>query len=74
MNSSATESFTDVWGSSSSNVFAAGNVGNVGIWHYDGNSWSAMNSGSANEFRGIWGSLSSDVFAVGGGDIQHYSP
>ena len=62
----------DVWGSSSSDVFAVGVNGT--ILHYDGTSWSAMTSGTTVLLYGIWGSSASDVFAAGvSGTILHYN-
>jgi hypothetical protein len=61
----------DVWGTSSSDVFAVGGAGT--ILHYNGKSWTAMKGGTTNDLNGIWGSSSTDVFAVGGaGTILHY--
>jgi len=61
----------NIWGTSSSDVFAVG-VGGM-ILHYDGSTWSIMDSGTANELLGIWGTSSSDVYAVGtGGLVLHY--
>ncbi|MCP4346651.1 MAG: choice-of-anchor D domain-containing protein [Desulfobacterales bacterium] len=60
-----------IWGSSGSDVFAAGDSGT--ILHYDGTSWNSMNSGSTDKLYGVWGSSGSDVFAVGDkGTILHY--
>jgi hypothetical protein len=61
-----------IWGSSSSNIFAIGDMGT--ILHYNGTSWSTMNSGTNNDIYGVWGSSSTDVFAVGAsGTILHYN-
>ena len=61
----------DVWGTSSSDVFAVGSGGV--ILHYDGNSWTSMPSGTASDLYGVWGSSSSDVFVAGtAGAVLHY--
>ncbi|MFC2056451.1 WD40/YVTN/BNR-like repeat-containing protein [Chloroflexota bacterium] len=71
-----------VWGNSPSDVFVVGS--DLGVWHYDGNSWSSMPDiefEDAEEkfifwhkfLSAVWGSSSSDVFAVGSdGIIVHY--
>jgi hypothetical protein len=62
---------SDVWGSSSNDVFAVGESGT--ILHYDGNSWNVMSSGTTDDLYGVWGSSWDDVFAVGeSGTILHY--
>jgi len=53
-----------VWGSSPSDVFAAGSGG---ILHYDGTSWTPM-EGTGWLNSSVWGSSASDVFAVGKDD------
>lgn len=69
MDSGTTDSLTDVWGTSGTNVFAVSYEG--GILHYDGNAWSQMASNNTFPLRAIWGSNSSNVFAVGGGWDPH---
>jgi len=66
MLSPTTTQLNDVWGSSSSDIFAVGDYST--ILHYDGSAWSAMNYGATNSISlfGVWGSSGSDVFAVGG--------
>ena len=65
--------FTDLWGSSASDVFAAGNVDAGFIEHYDGVSWgSCQTSDNTGLFldsriRALWGTGSSDAFAAGTG-------
>ena len=73
MNSgSATVNLSEVWGSSSTDVFAVGTGGT--ILHYDGNTWSNMPSGTSDTLSAVWGSSSSDVYTVGtNGIILHYS-
>jgi len=66
----------DVWGSSSSDVFAVGGVYPSGtIVHYDGMSWTPMASGTGSYYlTGVWGRSPTDVFAVGlYGTILHYT-
>jgi len=61
----------DVWGSSSSDVFVAGDNGM--IFHYNGDNWTLMNSNCSRNLKGIWGSSVSDIYAVGDrGAIMHY--
>ena len=60
-----------VWGSSSSDVFAAGDGGI--ILHYDGSAWSPIKSGTTVELPTLWGTSGRDVFLVGfSGTILHY--
>ncbi len=62
----------DLWGTSSSDVYAVGEEGT--ILHYDGTEWSAMTSGTDHNLNGVWGTSSSNVYAVaGGGMILHYN-
>ena len=61
----------EVWGTSSTNVFAVGTDGV--IVHYDGVSWRNMESGVKSNLNDIWGSSPTDIFAVGDkGAIVHY--
>jgi hypothetical protein len=61
----------DVWGSSGTDVFVAGNFGT--ILHWNGTSWSEMSTGTLEHLKGVWGTSSTDVFAVGeNGTIIHY--
>jgi hypothetical protein len=53
----------DVWGSSSSDVFAVGDNGT--ILHFDGSRWSAMSSPTADTLRGISGTSPDNVYASG---------
>jgi hypothetical protein len=66
-------SLRGVWGSSSSDIFAVGEMG--AILHYDGADWVEMDStvGGA-EIRAVWGSAGSDVFISVGfpSRIFHY--
>ena len=65
----------DVWGSSSSDVYAVG-LGDFfdPIWHYNGSAWSEMSGVIDGDYFGIWGDSSDDIFVVGAGDkIIHYN-
>jgi hypothetical protein len=53
--SGITADLNAVWGSSSTNIFAAGQSGT--IIHYDGSSWSVMASGTTADIYGIWGQI-----------------
>ena len=69
--SSISNMYSDVWGSSSSDVFIVGANGK--ILHYDGNDWSNMDSGTSQILTSIWGSSATDIYAVGyNGIILHY--
>jgi hypothetical protein len=72
MDSGTTENLKDIWGSSSSNVFAVGSNGTFLI--YDGYSWTAPMAGIFTfNFNAIWGSSGSDLFVVcDGGAIGHF--
>jgi len=72
MNSNTTNNLRDVWGNSSTDVFAVGLSGT--IIHYNGSTWSVMTSPTTNDLWGVWGSNASDVFAVGdGGTILNFN-
>jgi len=66
---------TDVWGTSSSDIFAVGYSGTIA--HWDGSIWSLMEN-PAEDYEGItgiWGSSSSNVYAVSmnpQGYVLHY--
>jgi hypothetical protein len=65
-------SWNALWGTSSSDVFAAGAGGQ--IRHFDGTTWSdPMDVPTTVELKGLWGTSDDDVFAVGAtGTILHY--
>ncbi len=70
----ATNTLFGVWGSGTSDVFAAGYYDDDTMRHYDGSSWSEMTSNTPNDLHGVWGGGASDVFAVGhNGTIIHYA-
>ena len=62
MDSNTTVNLYDIWGSSSSDVFAVGEDGT--ILHYDGSTWEEMTSNTTKTLYDISGSSSSDVFAI----------
>jgi hypothetical protein len=73
MMAEGTSDLHDVWGTTSSNVFA---VGGQQILRYDGAQWSEQHRlestpgsdtwGLPGGLRGVWGTSATDVFAVGG--------
>ncbi|HEY1814393.1 MAG TPA: hypothetical protein VGG74_18705 [Kofleriaceae bacterium] len=65
-------SWSAIWGSSPTDVFAAGSGGV--IRHYDGTGWSdPMDTQTSVDLDGLWGNGSDDVFAVGdNGTLLHY--
>ncbi len=62
---------TSVWGSSSTDVWAAGSGGS--IVHWDGTAWKETPTGVKNTFRAIWGSGPNDVWAVAMTDVIMHS-
>jgi hypothetical protein len=61
--------FSDIWGSSGSDVYAAGSGA---ILHYDGNTWSQVFSEGGSEAFGL---SATDVYVVGGnGSVLHGTP
>jgi len=62
----------DLWGFSSTDIFAAGSDGT--IVRYNGSTWSDLDSGTTEDFNDIWGSSVSHLFAVGtNGIILRYN-
>jgi hypothetical protein len=61
--STTTRKLIDIWGTSSSNVYAVGEDGV--LLHYNGSAWSEIASGTTADLYGIWGSSASNVYAVG---------
>ena len=55
----------DVWGSSSSDIYA---VGGEGVLHYDGASWTVIDSRPAQL---IWGTSLNDVFVLDQHEVRH---
>jgi hypothetical protein len=67
----APELMTGVWGTSSTNVWVASQLGNVS--NYSGSSWTVTNTTQPG-FNGISGSSSSNIYAVGtSGAISQYN-
>ena len=61
-----------VWGSSPTNVLAAGTDGI--ILQYNGIAWNPMTSDTTRQFFSVWGSSANNVFAVGeDGTILRYN-
>jgi len=64
MTSNSSASLHGLWGSSASDVYAAGSGGE--LLHYNGSSWSAVSLGTSAWLYDIWGLSASSVFVVGG--------
>ena len=60
----------DIWGSSSSDLYVAGQHGF--LRHFDGKQWTPCQTGFTGYYRSIWGAGPSDVCAVGGGKTYHF--
>jgi hypothetical protein len=72
MDNGAWPALYGLWGTSGSDVFAAG--GSV-VLHYDGAAWSPSLTSPSSRLFSIWGDSDSDIFAVGsGGEVQRYGP
>ena len=63
MTSGTQQHLRDVWGTSTTDVYAVGDSGT--ILHYDGATWNSMTSGTSLLLFGVWGMSSSDFVAVG---------
>lgn len=63
MTSGTTEVLFDVWGTSRTNVYAAGDGGT--IQRFDGTSWTAASSGTTTTLYGVWGTSPDNLLAVG---------
>lgn len=62
--------FRALWGSSDTNLYAAGLAGAVA--RYDGTQWTAMNQGPS-DLAAIWGSGPNDIWVVGkAATVVHY--
>ena len=71
METGTTESLRDVWGASTSDIFAVG--GNAGL-HYNGTGWSPTTLDTSSYLLDVWGAGANDVFVTGwDGDIFHYN-
>jgi hypothetical protein len=64
MTSPTTAPLSDVWGTSGSDMFA---VGDAGILHYDGTSWTVIDQRKATR---VWG-VGTDVFVLTEGGVLH---
>jgi hypothetical protein len=58
----------DVWGSSSTDVYA---VGGEGVLRYDGSSWSVIDSRPASF---VWGTSANDIFVLDNNEMRHGTP
>jgi hypothetical protein len=64
-----TGAINKLWGKSSSDLFAVGNIGN--IFHWDGKRWTKIESGTDVSLRDIYGNnLSDDIYIVGHEDVN----
>jgi Tol biopolymer transport system component len=61
----ASGTIESVWGSSRSNVYAAG--WGSSVLRFDGSSWATVPTGASQTVSSVWGTSASDVYAVGGG-------
>ena len=76
MSSGSTDSIEGVWGSSSSNVYAVTDIGEV--LHYNGSAWSSETKfATVAVLYDIWGTGANDIYGVGGmgstGSIINYN-
>lgn len=63
--------FTYMWGSSSTDIWAAGHLGE--LIHYNGTSWTKHDIAEKIFIYSIWGSSSTDIWACGDeGKLFHY--
>ncbi|KPA15074.1 hypothetical protein MHK_004719, partial [Candidatus Magnetomorum sp. HK-1] len=60
----------DVWGSSSSDIYAVGTYGT--LIHYDGTEWNSIFVDNSPNLYDVWGTGSNDVFVAGNGIVLHY--
>ncbi|MBZ0198851.1 MAG: glucosyl transferase [Ignavibacteriaceae bacterium] len=68
-------SVNKLWGSSSSDLYAVGNNGNIA--HYDGSNWTKIESGTTLPINDIWGDFSKnsntwEILAVAGNKYFDY--
>ena len=54
--------FYNVWGVSSSDIYAVGDYGTIA--HYDGSKWATMDGGGKNYLISVWGTNKSNIFVV----------
>ena len=68
--------FSGIWGSSLTNLFAVGedDTGNPLLYRNQGSGWFEMSVATEGALMDIWGSSASNVFLVGkNGTILHYN-
>jgi len=71
MSSGTSQDIRNVWGQTSTDIFAVG-AGGV-ILHYNGSAWANINSGTSLEIFSLWGSPDNQIYAVGAsGTILHF--
>jgi len=58
-----TTGLSDIWGISTSDIFAVGAEGRVR--HFDGGNWTGMDSGTTFNLLAVWAAAADDVYAVG---------
>lgn len=68
---SARWTFTSVWGTSKTDVWAVGSGGT--ILHYDGEAWTATQSDHLDTFFDVWGSSPTDVWVVSSSQLVLHS-
>ena len=71
MNSGATQTLTQIWGISETDIFAVGDNGT--LLRYDSGNWILMSGRTTEGLHGVWGNSGTNVFAVGDkGTILRY--
>jgi len=67
-----TNALNALWGSSATNIWIAGDKGE--LHHWDGSAWKGKASGTTKKIQSIWGSNWNNTYAVGeGGLVLHYN-
>ena len=61
--SNSTKTLYGIWGTSPSNIYAAGLDG--AIIHYDGTNWTVESSGTTEKLNAIWGVTETNIYAAG---------
>ena len=72
-----TNTINDVWGTSSSDVFAVGHLPGTTL-HYNGRTWNPMTSSTQDTIESAWGDFAIRCFRLGGDSsggsiILHYN-
>ncbi len=71
--SGTNESLFAVWGTSTNDIFVAGNNGTI-LHSADGSNWSPMTSNTPEHLNDLWGTAPNDVYASGtNGTVVHYN-